>query len=56
MNFKILVTGAYYILVIYFLLFLPYSATIVSYSDVFLLIFAIGPLIFIFLPNILKRA
>lgn len=56
MNFKILVTGAYYILVIYFLLFLPYSATIVSDSDVFLLIFAIGPLIFIFLPNILKRA
>lgn len=53
---KLLATGVYYISVIYFLLFLPYSDTIVSYSDVFLLIFAIGPLIFIFLPNILKRA
>lgn len=53
---KVLVIGSYYILVIYFLLFFPYSDTIVSYSDVFLLIFAIGPLIFIFLPNILKRA
>ncbi len=39
---KVLVIGSYYILVIYFLLFFPYSDTIVSYSDVFLLIFAIG--------------
>lgn len=32
---KVLVIGSYYILVIYFLLFFPYSDTIVSYSDVF---------------------
>ncbi len=38
---KVLVIGSYYILVIYFLFFL-YSDTIVSYSDVFLLILAIG--------------
>lgn len=52
---EVLITLLYYILVICFLPFNPYSDSIVSYSNTLLMVFVLSPIIFACLPIILKK-
>lgn len=52
---KLLIFFLYYILVICFFLFHPYSDTIINYSDILGMIFILSPVVFVFFPSILKK-